>query len=60
MILQEKFITANNIGYYVEEAAKLDAPELTAVLLEYRNQNLSQEEMDKAVKQKLKRDLGSL
>lgn len=60
VILQEKFITANDIGDFVEEAAKLNAPELTSVLLEYRNQNFSQETMDKAAVQKWKRGSGSL
>lgn len=43
-----------DIGYYVEESAKLGNSELTAMLLEYRSQNLSQEDMDKAGKMKLK------
>ena len=54
VILMERYLTAKDIGYYVEESAKLGNPELTAMLLEYRSQNLSQEDMVKAGKMKLK------
>ena len=53
VILKERYLTAKEIGYYVEESAKLGNPELTAMLLEYRSQNIPQEDVDKAGKMKL-------
>ena len=53
VICREQYITAKDIGYYVEESAKLGNSELTAMLLEYRSQNIPQEDIDKAGKMKL-------
>ena len=53
VILKERYLTEKDIGYYVEESAKLGNPGLTAMLLEYRSQNISQEDLDKAGKIKL-------
>ena len=47
VILQENYITAGNIGAYLDEAERLGKPELTKALLEYRDKNFSREALER-------------
>ena len=57
VILREKYITAGEIAGYTGKIAQLNNPELTAALLEYRNQNFTQEQIDRAEKKKIEKTL---
>ena len=57
VILREKYITAGEIAGYTGKLAQLNNPELTAALLEYRNQNFTQEQIDRAEEKKIEKTL---
>ena len=57
VMLQEKLIPAGKLPACMDAAEKLENPEFTAMLLEYRHKNFSQEEMEKAENKAIERVL---
>ena len=57
VMLQEKLIPAGKLPACMDAAEKLKNPEFTAMLLEYRHKNFSQEEMEKAENKAIERVL---
>jgi len=47
VLIQNKFIPQKELTEWLDETAAAENTELSAILLEYRNQNFSQEEFDK-------------
>jgi len=46
LIAEKKYAALKDITAWIDEAAKLENPELSAMLLEYRNQNFSSEDLE--------------
>ncbi len=57
VMLQEKLIPAKKLPACMDAAAKLEKPELTAMLLEYQNKNFTQEAVQGAADKALEREL---
>ncbi len=57
LIAGKKYATQKDIAAWIEEAAKLGKTELSATLLEYRNQNFSSEDLERAQNLELNRQL---
>ncbi len=57
LIAEKKYATQKDIAAWIEEAAELGKPELSAMLLEYRSQNFSLEELERAQNLELNRQL---
>ena len=57
ILLDQKLISARNISWFVEEAAKEQNPEVTAALLEYQRRNFAQKDLERAEAEKRSRAL---